>query len=296
MSPELLERIAERAADLKRRTYISGAEASARPVDLGKLIDDFKAHAAPGAQGLLGAIGQVGGMLGKLGGVTAMTAEGPVQFGGDTPDSAIGDPPEKSDIETAERAIGNSLPEALRQLYAIGDGGFGPGSGLYSLDQLATKYQGLTETPFGPLDQTWPGNLLPIFDEEPGWACLDLGSGEVVRWDPEEIENEESEEDWANSFRVAFRTLGEAMEQWLDKPTFEDMAERARADAHKAYAAAPLSPVTGYPMMLEPRQQAESEIQFLTHSPDLRQDFGLPEEGWKEEVWRRHGLSGNPPD
>ena len=60
---------------------------------------------------------------------------------------------------------------------------------------------------------------------------------------------------------------------------------------HARAAAQPPSPVTGFPMQLDdPAQQAEAEIAFLSHSPTLRIDFGLPASGWEDEVRRRHGL------
>jgi hypothetical protein len=64
------------------------------------------------------------------------------------------------------------------------------------------------------------------------------------------------------------------------------MLSKAKAD----YLAKPRSPVTGFPMELEPSDQAEGEITFLAHSEALRKDFGLPETGWEDEIRRRHGL------
>ena len=61
-------------------------------------------------------------------------------------------------------------------------------------------------------------------------------------------------------------------------------------DAKEAYARRAPSPVTGFPMELPATEQAEGEIEFLKYSADLRDDFGLPETGWEDEVRRRHGL------
>ena len=49
-----------------------------------------------------------------------------------------------------------------------------------------------------------------------------MDSGEIVAWDPEEIEDEESDEDWQRSFKVEHPSLAALMAQWLGRPTFEE--------------------------------------------------------------------------
>jgi len=291
ISQEQFARIAERAGDVERRTYTSGVEASAQPLDFDQLADDLARHGAPGAQGLLGAFGKLGGMLGSIGGMVAMGPGGAVRFGGEAPvrDPAAAPGPER--LAMAERRIGRALPEELRQLYAIADGGFGPGGGLFALDDLVARYLDMTGEPFGPLDQDWPANLLPLFDEDPALLCLDLDGGAIVIWDPEEIEDEDSEDDWQRSFIRRHASLGELMGTWLDAPTWSEATARMEQDAVEQYRARQPSPVTGFPMDLtDPRQQAEAEIVFLGYSDALRSDFGLPEAGWEDEIRRRHGL------
>ena len=289
ISQEQFDRIAERAGDVRRRTFASGAEAAAEPVDLDNLIADFEQHAPPAAKGLLGMVGKLGGMLG-LEGMVAMGPDGPIRFGGEAPARELSAAPDEARLAEAERRIGRPLPPELRQLYAIGDGGFGPGGGLLGLGELVARYHELTREPYGPLGQDWPANLLPLFDEDPQLICLDLDSGGIVEWDPEEIEDEESDADWQRSFIRRQASLGELLEQWLGAPSFEEETASMMREAKEAYARRAPSPVTGFPMELPPTEQAEGEIEFLKYSADLRDDFGLPETGWEDEVRRRHGL------
>ena len=289
ISQEQFDRIAERAGDVRRRTFASGAEAAANPVDLDNLMADFEQHAPPAAKGLLGMVGKLGGMLG-LEGMVAMGPDGPIRFGGEAPARELSAAPDEARLAEAERRIGRPLPPELRQLYAIGDGGFGPGGGLLGLGELVARYHELTREPYGPLGQDWPANLLPLFDEDPQLICLDLDNGGIVEWDPEEIEDEESDADWQRSFIRRQASLGELLEQWLGAPSFEEETASMMREAKEAYARRAPSPVTGFPMELPPTEQAEGEIEFLKYSADLRDDFGLPETGWEDEVRRRHGL------
>ena len=292
ISKEQLQRIAGRAGDVERRTYSSGVEFNAQPVDFGRLTDDLRQHGAPGAQGLLGAFGKVAGMFGSLGGgVVAMGPDGPVRFGGKPPSRQLAPPPGAEALARAETKIGRSLPDDLRDLYSIADGGFGPGGGLFPLAELVSRYVEMTREPFGPLDQDWPANFLPIFEEDPVLLCLDLDTGAMAAWDPEEIEDEENEEDWQRSFKKEHPDLASLMEKWLGAPTEEEELAGMMHEAKSKAAARPLSPVTGFPMQVDdPVQQAEGEIAFLKHSEALRKDFGLPESGWEDEIRRRHGL------
>jgi hypothetical protein len=215
-------RIAERANDPRRRTYLAGVEADAQPLDFQPLIGDLQRHGAPGAQGLLGAFGKLTELTGGLGkGVTMMGPGGAYRLGGEPiGPQPLAAPPSEAAIAAAEAQTGRSFPEDLKQLYAIGDGGFGPGGGLFPLYELVKRYRELTGEPFGPAGQDWPAKLLPLFDEDPVLLCLDLESGAVVAWDPEEIEDEDSDEDWRRSFKPEHASLADAMADWLEQPGF----------------------------------------------------------------------------
>jgi len=214
------ERIAARANDPRRRTYMSAIEADAQPDDFAQLTEDFRRHGAPAARGLLHLADQLEGLMDKFGGAIAMGPDGPMRFGGQTPPIDLNPPPSPALFEAVELQIGRTLPEELRQLYAIGDGGFGPGKGLFPILELGRRYAELTGEPFGPLGQAWPRNLLPILEEDPVLVCLDLDGGAIFAWDPEEIEDEESNEDWQRSFKWESAGLSALMDAWLESPVF----------------------------------------------------------------------------
>jgi hypothetical protein len=221
---DLFKRIADRANDPMRRTAMSGANANATPLDLGSLMGDFTKHAPPQAQGLLGALGQMQSLFGgNAAGFTMMGPGGMMSVGGmPSGPQPLAPPPDEPALREAEQVIGRPLPAEVRQLYAIGDGGFGPGEGLMPLSQLVERYGELIREPCGPLGQDWPKNLLPLFDENPVLSCIDLDSGEMVAWDPEEIEDEDSDADWRRSFKPDHPSLAAMLQHWLGEPTVEE--------------------------------------------------------------------------
>ena len=222
---DLFKRIADRANDPMRRTYMAGARATAQPLDFGALMDDLQKHGAPGAQGLLGAFGNLQKLMGGFaggGGALMMGPGGVMSMGGGAPagPQLLAPPPREQALDEAGDRIGRPLPDEVHQLYAIGDGGFGPGEGLFPLAELIDRYRALTSEPYGPKGQDWPKNLLPLFSEDPVLLCLDMDSGGMVAWDPEEIEDEDSEADWQRAFKPEQASLGDLMAEWLDRPTF----------------------------------------------------------------------------
>lgn len=220
---DLFQRIAERANDPMRRTYMSGANANATPLDFGQLMADFQKHAPSEAQGLLGAFGKMQSMFGGNMPGISMMGPGGIMTMGNMPGGPqpLSPSPGEQALAEAERTIGRPLPDEVQQLYAIGDGGFGPGEGLMPLAEVIDRYREMTREPYGPLGQEWPKNLLPLFNEDPVLSCIDMDSGEMVAWDPEEIEDEDSDEDWQRSFKAEHPSLAALMADWLGRPTFE---------------------------------------------------------------------------
>ena len=266
---ELLQRIAERANDPLRRTAMSGAQANAAPLDMSSLMADFQKHAPSQAQGLLGALGKMQGMFGgAMPGFTMMGPGGIASVGMPTGPQPVAPRPGEVELAEAERSIGRPLPQELRQLYAIGDGGFGPGEGLMPLAELAERYSDLTLEPYGPLGQDWPKQLLPLFDENPLLTCLDLDSGEIVTWDPEEIEDEDSDEDWQRSFKAGHPSLAALMADWLGEPTVEEVMQREMTAAQDKMAEEWIE-----------RLEKESEASRASH--------GFTGPDWRDQVRRR---------
>src|SRR4030095_2713129 len=121
---DLFKRIAERANDPMRRTYMAGANANATPLDMGQLMADLQKHGAPGAQGLLGAFGKMQGLFGgAMPGFTMMGPGGIMSMGGMPPGpQPLSPAPSEQELAEAAQAIGRPLPDEVQQLYAIGDG------------------------------------------------------------------------------------------------------------------------------------------------------------------------------
>jgi hypothetical protein len=166
------------------------------------------------------------------------------------------------------------LPAGLRQLYLeIGNGGFGPGDGLYSLTDIAGQYADMTDEPFGPQGQPWPANLLAICHDDPGEICVDRDSGAVIFWDPEEIEGA-SDKYWKASFKQEAGNLAALFDKWLGEPT---AMERMRQSTEE--------------MMRDPMETHVRNLldMYSRMSPEERATHGLPEQGWEVEVRRRYG-------
>jgi hypothetical protein len=121
------------------------------------------------------------------------------------------------------------LPAPLRQLYAIADGGFGPGdTGLFSLKQLAERYRKKSAAPEGPGGEPWPAKLLPLFEEDPALGCLDLETGRIVVYDVQDMDYVGSQA-WRRAFRKGPESVAAMMETWLAEPTFYEQNGEALA-------------------------------------------------------------------
>jgi hypothetical protein len=222
IADDQFQQILDRAQDPRRRTYMAGIAADAQPMDFEQLKSDFKEHGAPAAQGLLGLADMLAPMMDKLGeGAFAMGPDGPMRIGGKASSPDLAPAPPAALVKAVEQQMGIRLPEALKQLYSIADGGFGPGKGLFKLLELGRRYREQISMG-GPSGQEWPENLVPLFDEDPVLVCLDIESGKVIAWDPEEIDDPENFEQWEDSFKAEHDSLAAYMAAWVESPIFEE--------------------------------------------------------------------------
>lgn len=271
LSSDLLKRLKDRVADPERRTDANSSRS--QTVSLDALL----ARLGPKGEQLRSISNQLQGLMGQfnLGGLRMATGT-PVDDPSSRQFDPLPAPATAEQIAEFEKAVGRALPPALRQLYTeVADGGFGPGSGLFDLRRVAGEYDDMTCEPAGPQNQPWPANLLPLLDAEPGYDCLDMDSGEMVSWDPQEIEGY-SNAAWLRSFRTVAPSLAAWLEQWLDRPT---LGERLAAEREKAQSGA-MNAHLNYMM------------NFYEKNPEKRAEHGLPEVGWEEEVRRRHSPPG----
>jgi hypothetical protein len=182
-------------------------------------------------------------------------------------------PASREDITAAESALGVLLPEDLKQLYTtIANGGFGPGVGFPPLAELPIRYRDFCSEPQGPCDEMWPEHLLPLIPIDIYEDCYDLQTGKIVRWDPEELMDEGSEDKaWERSFIPWANSLADWLMAWLaKKPMNEQLAEQLENG------------------LLENVRISIDHLRKLT--PEERAAMGLPEKGWEEQVCRNHGV------
>jgi hypothetical protein len=205
---DLLPRLRDRAADPERRT-------SSRPSQLGAHMRSLD----------LGGLLSMGRSLAdQLRGVVAANQAGTIDPGGTaaaldlerrmtTPaGSVLPAPVDEAAIATAEAEIGVRLPSALRRVYTdVADGGFGPGEGLLPLSQVVRQLDELRSPGMMPEGRAWPAGLLPLVSMDPGWDCVDAGTGRVIAWDPEDLDERVSDATWA----AAFREVQPSVEAWL---------------------------------------------------------------------------------
>jgi hypothetical protein len=264
LPPELIERVRARANDPERRSDASSAHSQTLSLDT--LLDSL----GPRGEQLRSIQNQLQGLMGSLGGLRVAGPMGDQSLGGDYP--PLPQVATAEQVSQCEKAIGRSLPAGLKQLYTeVADGDFGPAGGLFPLARVIDEYRDMTDEPAGPQNQPWPANLLPLIDAEPGYDCLDLDSGEMVTWDPQEIEGY-SNAAWLRSFKPLAPSLAAWLEEWLGRPT---MGERLKAERQKAHAGA-MDAHLNYMMS------------FYEKNPEKRAEHGLPDLGWEEEVRRRH--------
>ena len=126
-------------------------------------------------------------------------------------------PTSSSAIAEAEALVGAALPESLKELYGIANGGFGPGYGLLGLrggfaDEMGrTALDILTEVPRGRRPGM-PAGLLAVCH----WGCaiysfVQCPSGRMFGWDP----NPRRPGDDVPYFEQEY-TIDTWIEAWLD--------------------------------------------------------------------------------
>lgn len=272
-SPEqldaLIARLRARAADPERRAdvIVDAFSAQVRTMDLGSLMGMGRSVA-----------GDLGRLLGQI--RTTGTVSPDLQARAESIGQLMSTParPDLPAVATgaavaqAEATLGRRLPDALRRAWLeVANGGVGPGSGLLSVEAATQAYADMRRDPEGPRGATWPEGLLPVVAFDPGYDCVDLDSGKVITWDPEDLTERSGEAAW----RRTFREVAPSVEAWLttwvgSKTQAEQVAERMAAS------------------QVEQARAARAHIAAMT--PEARAAMGLPEVGWERVVWGGIGL------
>jgi hypothetical protein len=265
----LIAGLKARAADPDRRAdvIVDSFSASARTMDLGSLLGMGRSVAG-GLDQLLGEIRSTG-----MPSAESRAAADAIDAAMRTPaQPTLPAPASSVAVEAAERELGGALPNALRRAYLeVADGGFGPGAGLMPLAAAMATYRSyLAESP-GPRRSTWPRGVLPVTEREPGHHCVEVPTGRVLDWDPEDLREHSSDAAWQRSFSDAAPSVEEWLTAWVGSRTqAEEVAElMARSQVEEA-------------------RKARAQIAAMT--PEARAAMGLPEVGWERVVWGGIGL------
>jgi len=264
----LLDRLRLRIADPVRRIdqRPSRFQAGMMSLDLGQLFGQLRQ-----AQADLGRI-----VAANEAGVPdpAMTAQAEeVGAAMSTPvETPLPSPASAETLDRAEARLGFALPPALRQLHGeVADGGFGPGTGLLSIDRIVDRY--LAVQGEVPRTQRWPDRLLPLVDDQPTLDCLDGSSpgGEMITWDPDGLSERAGDNAWRRSFGTTAPSLESWLERWLSSRSpdeaLQDIMQKARVDSVR-----------------------QSRAYFAAMTPEQRAEYGLPEVGWERQIGGGLGL------
>jgi hypothetical protein len=176
-----------------------------------------------------------------------------------------------ADVQAAEAALGLSFPSFLARLYVeVADGGFGPGRGLVSVERLVKETRELRSGEPLPRGRTWPASLLALVERDPGWTCVDAGTGAIVEWDPEDLEERSSEARFRRSFTEASPSIEAWLAKWLRKLAAAD--RKPSADERWARMAARAQSPEG-----QARQEAKTRAYLAQMSPEDRKKWGFDE-------------------
>lgn len=133
-------------------------------------------------------------------------------------------PVSTTEIEQCERRLGFRIPPTLAEVYRrVGNGGFGPGTGVIGLpggftdvdgNSIVERYE-IRRLPRSH-DSTWawPDGLVPICD----WgcavsSCIDCHAGSIITFDPNE---REVGTPMATAFALSHTTVAAWFEDWVN--------------------------------------------------------------------------------
>jgi hypothetical protein len=263
----LLQQLRARAADPERRTDVrpSVFESSVRSMSLGeivsagrsvfgdlmKVVQTNQAGLPPDAETLRRAEGFDRDMT------TPASAPSLTQA---TPDG----------VRAAEEALGVRLPSVLARAYVeVADGGFGPGGGLLPLEGIVRETHELRTGDLVPRNRAWPAAYLPLVHLDPGWTCVDVDTGAILDWDPEEMTERMTEARWQETFSERAPSVEAWLTNWVSSKTAADR-NRPSAEERWARMAARAQSPEG-----QQRQMRKTRAHIDQMSPEDRAKWGL---------------------
>lgn len=218
LSPDLMHAIKQRIQDPRRRSVVPKGEPVGVVDDPHQLGEIFDAE-GPSSSVAWRVIAEQMKAWGQTMPPMHLTrhADGSLQASSeDIHNYPLAPPATETEFRRLEKKVGRPIPNDVRQLYSIADGGFGPGAGytsgfgtgLYSLKGIGQVYDDLCRRgPDYTGTTTWPRHLLPLTDET-GAVSYDLERGAIVAF------NEYWQEDGI-TIDEAFIDIHPSLESWL---------------------------------------------------------------------------------
>ncbi|MBL0914196.1 MAG: SMI1/KNR4 family protein [Sphingopyxis sp.] len=138
----------------------------------------------------------------------------------DSGEYPLAPPASEADLAALEARIGRPMPEDLRQMFGIADGGWGPGDaftpdygpGIMSIERLLQEWADLERRGPGYVGESaWPANLLPFADTG-GILSYDLATGTIVQFDDHWYDHDKAIEE---AFEPSHASLSDFLQQWM---------------------------------------------------------------------------------
>ena len=174
------------------------------------------------------------------------------------------------DVAAAEAALSVAFPPLLARVYTeVGNGGFGPGAGLLSLERLVRETRELRSGAPLPRNRAWPADLVTVVERSPGWTCVDTRRDDIVEWDPEDLEEFSSEARFRKSFAVVAPSVEAWLERWVRSKVAADRNKPSRREREARLQARAQSPEA------QARQARKARAAIEQLSPEDRARWGL---------------------
>ena len=214
LSESLIARITGRALDPKRRYRLAAEDerAVSLPTDaIAQKFDDSSSEAGDVFRQMQARMASMGFSMPTM---SLIETPGGMSASSEPPGARpLASPPGESDWAELEAIAGAPIPADLKQLYAIADGGFGPGDrGLLTVKLIGAYCEDLRRR--GPDycgDILYPASFLPIAEETLNYH-YDLDTGRIISsnqyWHNDGLEPEDV-------YDIAHQSLAAMMEHWL---------------------------------------------------------------------------------
>lgn len=214
LSPDLLARIADRARDPQRRYMMAAEDERAVSLPVDQIQQKF-AEDSPEAEEVFRQMEARMAAMGFNMPTMSFVDSGGAKSASSEPPGArpLAAPPGDDGWAALERIAGAPIPDDLKQLYTVADGGFGPGyHGLNKVQLIGSFCEDFRRR--GP-DYCgtiiYPKSFLPIAGETLDYH-YDLDTGRIISsnqdWQERGLEVEDV-------YDIAFADLAAMMEHWL---------------------------------------------------------------------------------